>query len=482
MNYRGFKKVHEDDEKAILKNQRGHEITLAKKQLSKGHCDALSKLPLYAAEGAGPVGDKSQILDTLRSQAGVDPTISNPENEDEPQQEAPSLLGTLRDQSAPVQEAIKPIAKQAPQERGVASSPDQVNTEPELSPGQEHMKEAALWANDLQNGHIKPETYSGLFAKKDFLGKMGSLFGIMLSGVGSGLSGQPNAVMEMMNKEIDRDLDAQKQSKSNAMNYYKANLERMKTLAGLGLTEQEIKLRAIEAAKAQTQLALTQHFSHLLMGQTPETAAKGQALLGNVIAPAVSNDIQQTAAQQDQREAAFKQQNEVLRNAEMAGVLPGGSAKAASNEAHHYPGISGVSSAPISEGDRNYLDTGINFDKQLNNFIQWTKSHSGSLDPKDIITGRAKAAELSGAYRQATNGGVYKEGEQNFISKLIDEDPTKFFNEIRVLPSLLAISEGNKSRINNRLSARGLGHYGTVWSGGVEYTKGPDGKAVPVKK
>ena len=63
-------------------------------------------------------------------------------------------------------------------------------------------RESDAWAQDLANGHIEPKTYHDLYAKKDTLGKIGTLFGLLVSGAGAGLSHQPNAVMELMNKEI----------------------------------------------------------------------------------------------------------------------------------------------------------------------------------------------------------------------------------------------------------------------------------------
>src|SRR5271168_4197577 len=80
MNFKGFKKVHDDNEKTILKNEKGHSITLAKKGLSKGHLDGLSKLPIYAAEGTD-VEDDSQMED--RQVPDPQPAVSgggNPED------------------------------------------------------------------------------------------------------------------------------------------------------------------------------------------------------------------------------------------------------------------------------------------------------------------------------------------------------------------------------------------------------------------
>lgn len=77
----------------------------------------------------------------------------------------------------------------------------------------------AEFQQDLAKGHIKPETYQSLFASKDTPAKVGTLFGLLLSGFGSGLSGQKNAVMEMMDNQIKNDFEAQKASNENAQNW-----------------------------------------------------------------------------------------------------------------------------------------------------------------------------------------------------------------------------------------------------------------------
>ena len=104
-------------------------------------------------------------------------------------------------------------------------------------------------------------------------------------------------------------------------------------------------------------------------------------------------------------------------------------------------------------------------------------------------TGQTLAAELQGAYRQATHGGVYKEGEQNFISKVITDNPTAFFNKVRVLPQLKALSQENQARVDQLVKSKGFsGYQGTAASqpqykvyNGVKYMRGPNGEAVPVQ-
>lgn len=79
--------------------------------------------------------------------------------------------------------------------------------------------------DDLVSGHIHPKTMQDYFHDQNTVGKIGTLFGLLVSGMGSGLAHQPNAVLEMMNKTIQNDLEAQKASKSNAQNLIKINMD-----------------------------------------------------------------------------------------------------------------------------------------------------------------------------------------------------------------------------------------------------------------
>ncbi len=85
---------------------------------------------------------------------------------------------------------------------------------------QMHTEDDAM-AQDLATGHITPKTYNDLFEDKSTLGKLGTVFGLLVGGMGSGLAHQPNALMAMMDKTIERDLDAQKASATNRQNFYK---------------------------------------------------------------------------------------------------------------------------------------------------------------------------------------------------------------------------------------------------------------------
>lgn len=102
---------------------------------------------------------------------------------------------------------------------------------------------------DIASGKITPATYHSLFAKKDTLGKIGTVFGLLLSGAGSGLSKQPNMLLHMMDKQIDQDLEAQKANKDNARSFLSTISENRKRRADQAETEMRVLNEGVKGAK-----------------------------------------------------------------------------------------------------------------------------------------------------------------------------------------------------------------------------------------
>lgn len=410
-----------------------------------------------------------------------------------PQQQASGQVAP----EAPQQQAPQDQAPQKPSLGQVLTSSQQP-AEIKQTLDDEYQKAKA----DYASGQIKPETYKDLYAKKDTLGKIGTIFGLLVGGIGSGLTHQPNALMEMMNKEIDRDLDAQKNSKANQMNFLNAvnqhhmtesqialqGLQGKETQANIGLIGQKTRGEVLNNAKLQAGLAaLTDtgnYMNNLPDGPQKQKAMAAHQMMGNAL-------DQQAQVLNAQSAQAVAERNWQAHNRAMSFAQP---EIGKWDAEHHQPGIPGNSSTPLTDANREAISSGTDFDKKLSRFMGWTQGHSGSLSPSDRHTGETMAAELQGAYRQATHGGVYKEGEQNFISKLIDSEPTKFFNNIRVLPQLQALSSEHKARMNNLVSNLGFSGYPGASQGGqgpagpqyktvngVKYMRGPNGEAVKVK-
>lgn len=546
-----FKKVKTDAQKSTFQSPEGHTVTVAHERLSPTLKAQLEKIPIM--ESAGQPDQEAQHLadggDVENQDSGRDPaslavtgggggayneptprpndatpqehpgptaaTGFNP-NADKYGAEPPVGSPPLAPTPEPVQEAKTPNAI-LPPEGPPSAQPVAIAEDPGMKMKTELTQDQMAWENDLANGHIKPETYHDLFAKKDTVGKVATIFGLMAGGFGA-LAGQPNAALAMMDKEIEKDLEAQKASKTNAQNFLRLNQTKalndaqIKHLqAQVPLTQAQAELDRVEAhiksyAQFQAQTLqttyhqLVQRVASLPEGPQKEAEKKALALVYSKMGDKINN-INDSAAGASQyynmliptepgagQEQQFQNQNRGMRL-----MGPQGESIANQREQRHVniPGITGNASRPLTDADHDKILTGVDFDQKLGRFIDWTKAHNGSLNLGERNKGAALAAELQGAYRQATHGGVYKEGEQNFIGQLIDSTPTKFFNQIRVIPQLQALQSEHRARMNNITKDYGLGYQGAGGAtqtqpqyktvNGVKYMRGPNGEAIQVK-
>ncbi len=438
-----------------------------------------------------PTGEEQKQIDTGKEEKAADdvkkwvPPITAKETPAPTLAQAAPAPAPAPEQEAPQPEPVAPPAVVAPKHQPKAVKPAIPANPQQVKAGfnQELSQEDAAVQHDLHTGQITPENYSDLFAKKDTLGKVSTLFGLMISGFGAGLTHQPNAVLEMMNKEIDRDTQAQMTNQSNAKDVYKLGLEKKlqeAQISGMDINNKftQAQTEALHFATYQAaKLQSTYHNLVITTNKMPEGQAKEAAKLQlgaawNGVKDRI-NDINDQAsgaaafyntlynqsqgqggAQQPSDEQAFQKQTNGMR---MMG--PQGEVRAKDLEEKHVPGLKGQASAPLSGAEKDAINSGIEYDQQLHRFMDWTKKHSGDLSPTDMKTGAAMAKLLSNAYRGATDGGVYKSGEQTFINQIIDPDPTKFLNNIRVMPSLDVLANESKAHLNQFLKSKGTLSY-----------------------
>lgn len=264
-----FKKVSSDKKTTTLRHAKGHEIKIAHSGLTPKMRESLDKLEPHEEVGgrkhyAGGT-PKSPVAtdDPEEGQVPLDPTSPTPAVPIAPEPApAPAAPDALAAQAATPEEgtpqAPSPQAPPKPAVMPQAGTVDVVAPPPKPTPqmvAQDMTQHDLDFQKDMQMGHVKPETYQSLYAKKDTLGKIGTLFGLLVSGAGAGLTHQPNAVLEMMNKEIQNDFEAQQKTQGNAQNWYtasknhelqKAQMEQMgvqnlATLTQLSKTPYEIK-------------------------------------------------------------------------------------------------------------------------------------------------------------------------------------------------------------------------------------------------
>lgn len=562
MDYKGFKKVHEDEEKAILKNKHGHSITISKKALSPKHREGISRLPLHAAGGTtNPIPPKDDPqgmrraaeIDRMEAEKTaqydenarqnqpkylVDNTPGTdarpapvqifvggnqpqspraPTNEDyatppppmqsEPTGENPNTgtplanaaaaeaaaasapyngpTDTLATQpSRPKQAAIVPPAaqepiqpqQQAPEPQAAAPAPNPVQQDYQEAynnyqalHARDFGEQAAAYQNDLDNGHVTPATYSQLFADKSTLGKIGTLFGLLISGAGSGITGQPNAVLQMMTKEVENDLDAQKASKVNAQNFLRINQEAALNQARINqmqreglLTEARTKTVPLEGALTQAKIKNMPAEAELMRAQAKnaladaslkaQTWAKTNMFLSgvnylegmtntlpqgphkdNVIQmlqgvkqganQQIGNDINKasSALAKSNTEAQYVAGTRFYRNMEMAGQEGAGN-MATNREQHYIPGI-GTTTRPIN-------DEGIKRITQINNFqnllqeateLNDVLGRRGAWTPSEKLRAARIHSDLVSSYNDVKGLMRFTGNEEKLYNKIIPD-------------------------------------------------------------
>lgn len=264
-------------------------------------CPCPSCNPIQMAEGGGPVLPQTAEQVTTAADHGA-PAASLQFNDDqaEPVQVQPTAQPGMQDMD-PNSPAVADGEQNIPNEPGV--SPDFSNSPAVPTSAADLLSKPASAADihnhlssetdklrqDFNNGHITPKTYGDLFADRGTLGKLGTMFALMVSGFGSGLSGQPNALLEMMNKTIERDLEAQKATKTNQFNALNLSETHFKNQIEQGLAKAQGANYAAQTglAKANKNLLVTNNAEHLIKlgfakqaaqqaGLIPENTPQGQ--------------------------------------------------------------------------------------------------------------------------------------------------------------------------------------------------------------
>jgi hypothetical protein len=365
--------------------------------------------------------------------------------------------------------------------------------------------EAQAFKADLDNGHIKPETYSDLFNKKDTLGKIGTIFGLLLSGAGSGLAHQNNNLMTMMDKEIQRDLEAQQQSSTNKQNFLKINQQNIMNKAQASNLTQEAKTKAYALSRMQMNQAafhkLVTDTQKLPPGSPQRMQAEQPLAMMNQGIQNENFNIADRAASAGALSTYLGggQEGNAPNTTVMKSGLLGPEAKEVGTdiEEKSVPGFKGRAAAPLNPTEKNDLNKYVQFDQQVARFRDWAKNHSGVLptSPQNIAIinqGKTLARQLQSTYREAALNTVYRPGEQGLLSQTIPDDPTKFLNKWRVLPQLDALRNENMAQLNTIAKQKGFKGYQGIQSpeqgqeqvkvvNGVKYKRGPNGEAIKVQ-
>lgn len=331
---------------------------------------------------------------------------------------------------------------------------------------------------DIKDGYIDPNQY--WHGDKNGNGghsKIAAGIGMILAGFNP--TSNPNAATNFLKFQMEQNIQSQAHNLAAKNNLLAANIQQFHNL---------------KDATDMTRLMQ----SDIMQNELAQAAAKAQSPLAKAAALQAAGQLKMEFAPLQQQFALRKAmmqaanggngspQDEGSYNHLLAYMRQTNPEMAKEMESRHVPGV-GTGSVPVPNEVRGQLIAKQQFGQAVHDLRDWASQHSGSLDPKAIATGKTMAANVQNLYRQGINGGVFKQGEQSFINGIIDSDPTKFFNSIRVLPKLDEASRENENSLNVLKQGYGLPSRHSPQApqikivNGVKYMRGPNGQAIPVK-
>jgi hypothetical protein len=272
----------------------------------------------------------------LKDQDQPEMSVDAQNDDESPQNVSPSSTADAPQQGIAPPQAdnadAQPVAQTVSgSQQTTDNQPPVILPHPPTPTAQEYTAQDVAHLNDAATGKITPETYSDLYGKKDTLGKIGTIFGLLVSGAGSGLTHQPNMLLDMMNKQIDRDLDSQQKNVTNNQNFLnltynhelqQAQSRRMQSENMLAQaqaqaiptrmryeTAQAQQLEAQNAGLASFNRAKNNMYAGIYQNLANSSAnnPQGMQVLDNVVKPAIVNQMQQN----NQKAAAAQQLNTV---------------------------------------------------------------------------------------------------------------------------------------------------------------------------
>lgn len=427
LNLASFKKIKTDQKSSTFKNEQGHEIKIAHKGLRPEQLKSMSMLPMHMesggyamSEGADPNMDNPAPVESQNDQSSFQPQaeISTQETQPVEGQGQP-----VQDPNAmPIGDMKTPVDVNAAYQQGQQGIKENQQYESDLSKARQGVEENDIqdrqdlidgtkrnfqefkdqqqkFIADYANNHIDPNHYVESMGSAQ---KAKTAIGLFLGGWGSAYTHQGNPALDFLNKQIDRDIEAQK-----------ATLGQKKTLleANQGLYHDSV------LADNATRIQMNDIYAHQIQNEADK--------LGTQKAKAAADLASSQFALSN---SALLQQNAIRATALHSLQTTGGKGMDALS-------LSQAGLIPQQEAEKEQKSieaqkTAIEATKSL--FAQLNKEQTGSniLNPQSYARVRALKAELvnavmnASASKRLTRESVHEEIEP-LLSKTFNTDETR---------------------------------------------------------
>lgn len=345
-------------------------------------------------------------------------------------------------------------------------------------------REYHLHQQDVINGHIDPEGYwNGTInprtgQKEGGHSRIAGAIGMILGGFNP--SNKPNAAMEFIQSQINNNIEAQSKNLDSKNNLLAANLKMMSNMRDaadmtrLQLNDQVANGMAQAAAKSANPMAkyIAQQEVGKMEMERPmvwQKIASSQALMKMMNDPNIaSGNTAPFEHMLNQMEVTDPERAAMYRN-------------------RLVPGVGIAQTKDVPQADRTKIASIKNVNDLINQALQMSKQHSGTLDPRIRAQADTLHQNLIAAIKNAQGDGVYKESEANFLLKQIGSSSVSMLSGISSVPHLKEYQRINQTEYNHTLDKYGIPHQQLQQNqeiktyNGVQYIRGPDGKSVPLR-
>lgn len=305
--------------------------------------------------------------------------------------------------------------------------------------------------------------------------------GVLLSGLGSGLSGKENLAVQVVDDAINKDIDAQKNDQSNKYNLWKMNRERLGDDLSANLATRN---QMYTDVKYQLMKAASQFKGPQAMAAAAAANAKiDQELAQNRFLQSVlTPTTESTAGSEPGSEQAFINHNNALRSA--SGMSPLIAQLYKENQSKYIPNI-GVAKIAPTPADRTELMGYTDLTKAIDNALVFQQTGPGANVGAWSPASRKVAAGLQGNIITSMGPMLYN------IKRFSPDLAAKFEERVKnpgsfdlfganaaALKQLKADVQQRQSTLQNQLGVQPFSKQSlptTMMRDGVKYIKVPGG-------
>ncbi len=338
---------------------------------------------------------------------------------------------------------------------------------------------------DIQNGYIDPNQYwTGDKNGDGSHSKIAAGIGMILGGFNP--TNRPNAAIDFLKYQMDRNIDAQKTNLAQKNNLLYANLQQFKNMHdAVDMT----RLMQADVVKSQLQ-------SEALKAQGPmakAAALKANAQLDATYQPLFMN-MEVRHLMRDIGQGGSQVPGSV--GTAIRGLQAWDPAKAKDYQNMYYspfdkPGGKSIASRPIEPGDRNQILEHDKFNMAAGSLHNLIKNTGGwaRMNPIQRAKANQDALVLQSIFRGNTLGTVYKSSEQPMLEQAVAGEPLALVNYFTANPKLENLMQQNNMMKNTLLDNYDLRPPPNERQApqikmhkGIAYKRGPNGEAIPVKQ